>query len=442
MSAELAGGVALMPVFLQAKDANDKLNIGIIGSGGKGASDTDHCAGENIVALCDVDENAAAGPRAKYPKAKFYADFRKMLETEKTLDAVVISTPDHTHAPAAMLAMKLGRHVYCQKPMSHAVRETRLMRDTARERKVVTQMGNQGSAEDGLRRAVEVVQSGLIGPVRQVHVWTNRPIWPQEIDRPVGEDPAPGTLDWDLWLGPAPLRPYKRSTYHPFKWRGWHDFGGGALGDMGCNLANLAFRALKLGSPTEIEPEVSGTSPETYPKTSRLRYTFPEREGLPAVALTWYDGGWKPNPDLTSDVGDLLGLVPGNGCLLIGDKGKVFTAEEFNAQFYLKVGDEKSYRPGKDHEGLTKIARTQPRNTIRGDTDYRHHAEWIAAIKGGPAPYSNFDIAAPLSEFALLGGVAIRVGQKIIWEGTKMRVTNAPQAARYVQGEYRKGWEL
>src|ERR1035437_794360 len=289
--------------------ANDKLNIGVVGVSGKGSVDTACCAGENIIALCDVDDNAAAGPRKKYPNAAFYKDFRKMLEKEKSLDAVVVSTPDHLHATIASMAIRMGKHVYCQKPLTQTIYEARLLRRLAKEYNVATQMGNQGSAEDGLRRAVEVVQSGFIGPVRQVYVWSNRPIWPQGMDRPAGEDHVPATLDWDLWLGPAPWRPFKlelddsaakdtkskgksrRGVYHPADWRGWQGFGTGALGGVACHTVNMPFRALKLGYPVEVEAESSGIIKETYPLKSKSRFEFPAREGLPPLTFWWFDGG-------------------------------------------------------------------------------------------------------------------------------------------------------
>ncbi len=251
------------PYLLRGQSLNNKLNIAVIGAGGKGSSDTDHCATENIVALCDVDRKTLESRKQKYPEAKLYRDFRKMLEEMKNIDAVIVSTPDHVHATASIMAMKLGKHVYCQKPLTQSVYEARLMRKVAAEKKVITQMGNQGSSESGLRRAVEVIQAGIIGPVRQVHVWSNRPIWPQGLNRPAKTDPVPDFLDWDLWLGPAQLRPYVADTYHPFKWRGWQDFGTGALGDMACHTANMPFRALKLGYPTQVEAESSGMNKET-----------------------------------------------------------------------------------------------------------------------------------------------------------------------------------
>jgi hypothetical protein len=274
------------PYLVRGQNLNSKLNIATIGAGGKGASDTDHCSGENIVALCDVDQNTLDGRMKKYTTAKGFRDYRKMLEEmQRGIDAVIVATPDHHHAPASVMAMKMGKHVYCQKPLTHSVNEARVMRRVAKEQKVITQMGNQGSSESGLRRAVEVIQGGVIGAVRQVHVWSNRPIWPQGIDRPSKVDPVPKNLDWDLWLGPAPERPYVEGVYHSFAWRGWLDFGTGALGDMACHTANMPFRALKLGYPKSIEAESSAMNKETYPLKSKIRFEFPAREGMPPLSF-------------------------------------------------------------------------------------------------------------------------------------------------------------
>ena len=454
---------------------NDKLNIGVVGAGGKGSSDTDCCSGENIVALCDVDANTLEQRHQKYPKAKTYKDFRKMLEQEKTLDAVIVATPDHMHATAAAMAIKMGKHVYCQKPLTQTVYEARLLRQLARKYGVATQMGNQGSAEDGLRRAVEVVQAGLLGPVRQVHVWSNRPIWPQGMDRPEGQDPVPPNLDWDLWLGPAPFRPFKEkwaegeekqaegkrgrrvkgSVYHPFAWRGWQDFGTGALGDMACHTANMPFRALRLGYPTEVEAECSAINTESYPLKSKIRFEFPAREGLVPVTFWWYDGGNprpdnpyehdgnnKPPEDATVAIREARDKVPGSGCLLIGDKGQLFSPDDYGAQFFIKMHDEKELVDGKNHEAVKAIPPRIERNEHKGGTDERHHLEWIAACKGGKPGYSNFDIAAYLTEIILLGCVALRTGKKLEWDGPNMRATNAPEAARFIRRTPRKGWTL
>ena len=450
--------------------ANEKLNIGAVGIGGKGASDIRCCAGENIVALCDVDEKQAAGAGRNHPSAKFYRDWRKMLEQEKSLDAVIVSTPDHTHAIVAATAMGMGKHVYCQKPLTQTVYEARLLRRLAKENKVATQMGNQGSAEDGLRRSVEVIQAGLIGPVRQVYVWTNRPIWPQGMDRPAGADPIPATLDWDAWIGPAAMRPYKDqwpekptsggrrgrgSVYQPFVWRGWQDFGTGALGDMACHTANMPFRALKLGYPTEIEAASSAINTESYPLKSAIRFEFPAREGLPPVQFWWYDGGEpkpdkpndhdgsnKPPKDVLADVQEMMDRIPGSGCLLIGDKGTLFSPDDYGAQFFLKLKGEKEMKDGKTHEAVKAIPQSITRNAFQGGSDERQHLEWIAACKGGSPGYSDFDIAAYLTEIILLGCVALRVGKKIQWDGPNMRALNAPEAAQYIRRANRKGWEI
>lgn len=445
--------------------ANEKLNIGVVGTAGKGASDTDHCAGENIIALCDVDEDIASKPRQKYPNAKFYKDFRTMLEKEKSLDAVIVATPDHLHATIAAMAIRMGKHVYCQKPLTQTVYEARLLRKLAKEYNVATQMGNQGSAEDGLRRAVEVIQGGLIGSVREVHVWSNRPIWPQGMDRPAGEDRVPASLDWDLWLGPARWRPFKAEwpeqaapnsrrakgkVYHPFVWRGWQDFGTGALGDMACHTANMPFRALKLGYPTEIEAESSGINKESYPLTSKIRFQFPAREGLPGVTFWWYDGNPqdqsvkpnRPSEETTHEIKEMLDKVPDSGCLLIGDKGKLFSPDDYGARFLVKLNDQKEFVDGRNHDAVKAIPQQIKLNEHKGDTDLRHHLEWISACKGGRPGYSDFDIAAYLTEIILLGCVALRVGKKLEWDGPNMRATNAPEAAQYVRREPRKGWSL
>ena len=434
---------------------NEKLNIGVVGVMGKGSTDTDHCATENIVALCDVDSARCASQLKKYPNEKFYTDWREMLAKETTLDAVIVSTPDHTHAAIAAEAIRLGKHVYCQKPLTQTVHEARLLRKLAKQNGVVTQMGNQGSAEDGLRRAVEIVQAGLIGQVREVHVWSNRPVWPQGMGRPEGSDPIPATMNWDLWLGPAQDRPFKKDAYHDFKWRGWQDFGTGALGDMACHTANMPFRALKLGYPTEIEAWSSGINKESYPLKSRIRFQFPAREGLAPVSFHWYDGGDpkaenpfthdgnnKPAKEITAEIEEMMGEVPGSGCVLIGDKGKLFSPDDYGAKFFLKLNGEKELLNGKDHPAVKAIPQTIPRNAFTGDTDFRHHQEWIAGCKGGPVPYSNFEIAGYLTEIILLGCIALRVGKKLEWDGPNMRATNAPEAAQYVKRNNRKGWEL
>src|SRR5215207_832832 len=360
-SSLLTGGVILgAPYFARTQNANSKINVACIGVGGKGGSDTSHAyaVGGNIVALCDVDSNRLnakdkelkdkSGKDSRIYTPKLYKDWRKMFdELGKSIDAVTVSTPDHMHGSASITAMRMGKHVYCQKPLTQTVWEAREMRRLANEKKLATQMGNQGSAGDGLRRAVEVIQAGIIGAPRELHVWSNRPIWPQGVPRPQGKDPVPSNLDWDLWLGPAQMRPYKKDTYHTFKWRGWYDFGTGALGDMACHTVNMPFRALKLGYPTSIEAESTGINKETWPKSSKIRFEFPKREGLVPCSFWWYDGGWKPTDDVNEFVNkhytalkDNAGnprKVPASGCLLIGDKGQLFTPDDYGGNFMVKM---------------------------------------------------------------------------------------------------------
>jgi predicted dehydrogenase len=447
------------PVFAAATrklSANDKLNIASIGCGGKGRSDLQFCASENIVALCDVSDSAAAEARRRLPSAKFYTDFRQLLEKEQSIDAVDIATPDHMHAAIAAMAIKMGKHVYCQKPLTHDVFEARTLRDLAKQYKVATQMGNQGSASDSLRRAVEVVQAGVIGPIKNAYVWTNRPIWPQGMDRPPGSDPVPAGLDWNLWLGTAPMRPYKKDwpdsksgekrggIYQPFAWRGWIDFGTGALGDMACHTVNWPFRALNLGYPTEIEAESSGMNKEMYPKNSKIRFEFPARDNQPPVTLTWHDGGRQPDKELTADVAGVLGKVSDSGCLLVGEKGTLFSPDDGDQdlRLFVKMKGEKEMSRASDHEAIKAIPQTLVRNAFKGSPDERQHLEWIAACKGGPAPYSNFDIAAYLTEIILLGCVALRTGKKLQWDGPGMKAKNAPESAAFVKRQYRAGWTL
>jgi GFO/IDH/MocA oxidoreductase family protein len=469
----LAAGAVALPGWAavrKTKSPNEKLNVGVIGAGGKGSSDTDNVAslGENIYALCDVDEGTLKSRAQKYPQAQLFRDYREMLEKiGKNLDAVTVSTPDHHHAPAAVMAMKMGLHVYCQKPLTHSVYEARTLRRLAKEKKVATQMGNQGSAGSGLRRAVEVIQAGLIGNPLQLHVWSNRPIWPQGIDRPAGEDSVPSNLDWDLWIGPAPMRPFKNKVYHPFAWRGWRDFGTGALGDMACHTVNMPFRALKLGYPNVVEcEETSELHPETYPKTSRIRFEFPAREGLPPVKFWWYDGSpadksvklLRPHPDLTKEILDWAETqkdrsgnprpreLPASGCLIIGSKGKVFSPDDYGSQFFFSLTGDKAFQAARtrdsEHEAIRHIPQSIPR--LSGDGDRSQKEEWIKAIRGGPPAYSNFDIAAYLTEIILLGCVAMRVGvgKRLDWDGPKMRAKNTREADQFVRRHYRKGWTV
>jgi hypothetical protein len=468
-SALAAGAVTFgVPTLLRAANLNSKLNIASVGVTNKGQSDTDNCNAENIVALCDVDADRSAKQREKYPAAKFYQDYRKMFDDMADgIDAVTVSTPDHMHAMIASLAMRHGKHVYCQKPLVQTIYEARYLRDLARTSGVVTQMGNQGSSADGLRRAVECIQGGIIGQVRQVHVWTNRPVWPQGMGRPAGSDPVPSSLDWDLWIGAAAMRPFKDGVYHPFKWRGWLDFGTGALGDMACHTVNMPFRALRLGYPTKIEATVIGKmNNETYPLGSKIEFKFPAREALhktmfhhhdaPAT-LTWYDGGRpdskapnghdfsnKPPAELLTGIEEIQGEIPNSACLLVGDEGRIFSPDDYGEQFFIKRNDDKKFLHYKKYTALESIPQTIPRNEFKGDADGRQHLEWIAAIKGNDPLkcYSRFEIAAQLTEIMLLGCVALRVGKEIHWDGPNMVARHCPEAAQFVKRENRSGWAL
>lgn len=435
------------PAIVRGQNLNSKIRLAGIGVGGKGASDLAGAAacGVEIVALCDVDENSLNAAAANYSGAAKFRDFRKMLEQmDKEIDAVTISTPDHVHGVASIMAMKMGKHIYCQKPLTQTVWESRMMRELAREHKIVTQMGNQGSAEPGLRRGVEVIQAGVIGAPLELHVWSNRPRWPQGMDRPEGEDPVPAELDWDLWLGPAEYRPFKKDVYHRFNWRGWADFGTGALGDMACHGVNMPFRALKLGYPTRVECEISSRLyKESFPLTSRVRFDFPEREGLPPLKFWWYDGPpsadfrpLRPDADLTKEIVAWRRRLPESGALIIGEKGRAFLPDDYGATCHLMLEGEEKFTSVERHEACQAIPQSIPRSP-------GHYQEWVDAMKGGPPAYSNFEIAAYLNEIILLGSMVQRLGEgrPMDWDGPNMKSTNIPEASELVKRNYRKGWE-
>ena len=404
---------------------SERVNVAGIGAGGQAAHDLNMVSRNgNIVALCDVDDRQAAKSYKRWADVPKYKDFRVMLEKEKGIDAVVVATPDHIHAVAAMTAMELGKHVYVEKPMAQSIYEARKLTEAARRYKVATQMGNQGHSFYGCRILHAWIDANLIGKVHEVHCWTNRPTWPQGIDRPTETPPAPPTLDWDLWLGPAPERPYNRA-YAPRNWRGWCDFGCGALGDMACHIMDGSFWTLDLGAPTRVEAESSGINNETYPKWSIIRYEFPKRGKMPPVTLTWYDGGKMPPRPEELEEGRRMGDVDG-GALLVGDEGKIMTGTYGNG---VRIIPESAMKKAK-------------RPKIKIPKSPGHHEEWIEACKGGPPAGSNFDYAGPFTEMVLLGNLALRVGQPIEWDAENMRVANVPEAEQYVKREYRQGWAL
>jgi predicted dehydrogenase len=437
-----------------ATPPNSKLNIAGIGIGGQGGHDLAQMESENIVALCDVDKNYAAHTFKKYPNAKQFTDYRKMLDEMKEIEGVVVGTPDHHHAFASMEAIKRGKHVYCEKPLTHSVWEARQLAQAAREAKVATQMGNQGQASEGPRRLCELVWAGVIGKVHEAHIWTDRPsqglfneYWPQGVGRPKDEPPVPASLDWDLWLGPAPMRPYN-PAYLPFKWRGWWDFGTGALGDIGCHAMDPVFRALKLSAPVSVQACSTRVNNETFPLGSVVTYQFPARDAtpqennrhvagqngpaaggieMPPCKLVWYDGGLRPPRPEGLPAGRKMGE---NGRLLIGENG------------FILGGEKDGVFPASCAKEAAEVARTIPRSE-------NHYQEWIQAAKGARPPGSYFDWAGPLAESVLLGNVALRVQlreeltlYRLLWDSANLKFTNLDEANRFLRREYRAGWSL
>lgn len=428
-----SGGVSAQnPVSKKStfKSPNEKLNVAAIGAGGKGESDVNGCGRENIVALCDVDFERGAKTFKRYPQARVYRDFRVMLDDMPEIDAVTVTTPDHTHAVAAMACMERGKHVYVQKPLTHSIREARMLQEAAHKYGVATQMGNQGNSLDGVRKLCEMIWNGDIGEVREVHCWTNRPVWPQNVGRPSKREREPATMYWDLWIGPAPKRPY-HPAYAPFNWRGWWDFGCGALGDMACHIMDPPYQALRLAEvkPESIEPvSIVGGNNETGPEKSTIKYEFPARGDMPPVTLYWHDGGHRPDRPKGVSSGTLMG-DGGNGTLFLGSK-RVATCDTY--------GDNPRLLPDKlmnDYEW--------PAETVARVPNEDHYQNWIDACKGGPAGGSNFDYASPFTETVLLGNVALRTGKKIQWDAKKMKVTNVRDADQlFIEREYREGWSL
>ncbi|HYP04685.1 MAG TPA: Gfo/Idh/MocA family oxidoreductase [Bryobacteraceae bacterium] len=467
------------------KSPNEKLNVASIGAGGKASSDIDGCATENIVALCDVDDKQAARTFTKYEKATKYKDYRKMLDGEsKNIDAVIVTIPDHMHYVAALACMERGKHVYVQKPLVRTVWEARQLMEAANKYKVATQMGNQGYSNEGTRQAAEIVWSGEIGDVTEVHAWTDRPMWPQGLTEIPPSDAVPPTLDWDLWLGVAEKRPYTSggkgyptqwgNFYQPFNWRGFYDFGCGALGDMACHILGAPNLALNLGTPTSVECTMKeGVSPFMFPKKSITRFDFPARGNMPALKLFWYDGLEKTPEIAAVPKGELLGDLPSaprrpqqgqpaeGGARRRAQENSGYIGRVFDYERFLQIkGDPNVRFPKPDGSVFIGSKGMMTTGTYGDETrlipvekmaDYRmpaplltrspgHYRDWIRACKGGEPACSNFNVAAPFVEWMLLGVVALRVEGKLEYDAAKMRFTNNQEANKYLKPMFRKGW--
>ena len=449
--------------MLGYKSPNERLNIAAIGSGGKGASDIAGCATENIVALCDVDEKRAARTFERYDKAPKYKDFRQMLDKEgRNIDAVIVATPDHMHATATMWCMERGKHVYTQKPLTRTIWEARELTKAAAKYKVATQMGNQGYSNPGTRQCAEMIWAGEIGEVREVHAWSNRPIWPQGLTATPKTEPAPATFDWQQWLGPAQDRPYS-SAYAPFAWRGFFEFGCGALGDMACHILGAPNVALMLGAPASVECiSQEGKSEFMFPKKSVIRFDFPARANMPPVKIFWYDGcidppfrpeglakteilgdlprartaaAAKPRPQTpprTDSISALDQMVNrlanrgSNGSLFVGNKGLITTGTYGEGTRLLPASKME------DYEAPAPLLTRSP----------GHYRDWIRACKGGDPACSNFSVAGPFTEWILLGSLSLRFEGKLEWDSEKMRITNNREANELVRPKFRKGWQF
>lgn len=444
--AVLSGGPLVLSSEVRAAEIqtppSTKLNFACIGLGGQMNSLLKELLflEQNIVALCDVDETRIEAARkthgAPLTKAKTYKDYRKLLEREKLVDAVVIATPDHWHAAIASRAILSGKHVYCEKPLAHTVAEARHLRELARKSKVVTQTGNQGSASSNFRRSMELVQAGVLGVVREVHIWEPAHGWPNGVDRPAGADPVPEGLDWDFWLGPAPARPYKTGIYHPAQWRGWFDFGGGSISDFCCHNFSLPVRALELEYPNRIEVSGVALHKESFPKSCKVRFSFPARAGHDPVTIQFCSGGELPPAEATDGMAQTWGRVPEGGCLLVGEMGAL-SVGRWNNQCFLKLKGEREFQSGSNHPVALSVAQTLPRAPRE-----RHMLEFIEACQGGAKTFSPFEVGGHVTEIGAAGLVALRLGRDIDWDGAGMKAIGVPEAELLVRPQHRKGWGI
>jgi predicted dehydrogenase len=422
LSAAVIGGFHVNPApAAQSNSPNERLNLAAIGAAGRAAANISGCKSENIIAIADVDEQMLEKGAANYSDARRYRDFRVMLEAEADkIDAVLVGTPDHTHAPATAMALRMKKHVYCEKPLAHTVHEARVLAQLAKSNGLVTQMGTQIHAGANYRRVVELIRAGAIGQVAHVHVWVS-------VDYSGGKfttgTPVPANLDWDLWLGPAVERPYSAGV-HPFDWRRFWDFGSGGLGDFGCHYMDLPHWALDLRNPVTVQahgPEVDPVSP---PSWVVVDYQYPQRGELPPVKLTWYDGGKRPEQLAQLKDAEGMPLDWKSGVLFVGSDGMLIS--DYGRHILLPTGQFADYR--------------RPEPTIPDSIG--HHAEWLAAIRNGGPTTCNFDYSGALSEAVMLGTVAYRSGETIEWDSENVRVTNSEAAQQLIHKEYRKGWQL
>lgn len=427
-----ATGLFAAPAILRGRNLNEKLDVAIIGAGGRGGANLREVSGENIVVLCDVNQAALDAAKEQHPAARTFVDFRKVFDEPSRFDAVVVSTCEHTHAFATMLALRNGKHVYCEKPLTHGIWESRQIREAAAAAGVATQMGIQIHATENYRRVVELVQAGAIGPVSEAHVWVSR-AWGRQSaeaaernkdivsvrERPVEPDPIPAGLDWDLWLGPAPERPFNNVYFPGPKWYRWWDFGSGTMSDLGSHWNDLPFWALKLRAPLRISAEGPPPHPELAPASMSARYEYGPRGDMPAVTMTWHQGESKPQ--IWTDGG-----IPqwSSGCLFIGEEGMLLA--DYGKHVLLPEGKFVDYE--------------RPEPTIPRSPG--HQAEWIAACKSGAATSADFEYSGWLTEANHLGNVAYRLGKTIEWDADGLRATNAPEAEAIIRREYRAGWSL
>ena len=410
---------------------SERMNIAGIGIGGMGAGNLRNMETDNIVALCDVDKNYVARTIQRYPDAKLFVDFREMLDKQKDIDGVMIATPDHTHAVISMAAMRAGKHVYCQKPLTHNVYEARTLAKTAKEAGVATQMGIQGHSGEGIRLICEWIWAGLIGEVREVDAYCSLTYYPwghaswssQWSERPKETPPVPTGLDWDLWIGPAHMRPYHRA-YHPRTWRCWWDFGSGMMGDRGVHTFDPIFWPLKLTAPTSIDATTCGNTPEVHPLSAIVTYHFPARGDLSPVKLTWYEGTRPPRP---ADLEDGRRLPAEGGVVFKGTKGSIMCGVYGNSPRII---------PEAKMQAAERPEKTIPR--VQGS----HEQDWIRACKSGEPAGADFSYSGPLAEACCLGNIAQRVDTRVEWDAENMKVTNLPDANKYIRTEYRTGWEL